>query len=89
MLRGLLCADAVVIGRALVKTLMRRIGIKVTYRRGSTSKPPVLHRIEPYLPRCSKNDRPNRFWTVDIAYIPMARKFVCLAAGQNGSTGVF
>ncbi len=80
MLRDLLRAEGVVIGRLAVATLMRRMGIEVLYRRPSTSKPVPGHKIYPYLLRGLVVDRPNQVWAMDIAYIPMARGFVHLAA---------
>jgi transposase InsO family protein len=80
MLRDLLRAEGVVIGRLAVATLMRRMGIEALYRRPSTSKPAPGHKIYPYLLRNLVVDRPNQVWAMDITYIPMARGFVYLAA---------
>ena len=80
MLRGLLRADGMAIGRGRVITLMRRMGIEALYRRPNTSKPAPGHRIYPYLLRGVTVDRPNMAWAMDITYIPMARGFVYLAA---------
>jgi putative transposase len=80
MLRDLLRADGVVIGREKVAALMRRMGIEAIYRRPNTSKPAAGHKIYPYLLRGLKIDRPNQVWAMDITYIPMARGFVYLAA---------
>jgi len=80
MLRDLLRADGVVIGREKVATLMRRMGIEAIYRRPNTSKPAAGHKIYPYLLRGLKIDRPNQVWAMDITYIPMAHGFVYLAA---------
>ena len=80
MLRDLLRADGVVIGREKVATLMRRMGIEAIYRRPNTSKPAAGHKVYPYLLRGLKIDRPNQVWATDITYIPMARGFVYLAA---------
>ena len=49
MLRDLLRAEGVVIGRPAVATLMRRMGIEALYRRPNTSKPAPGHKIYPYL----------------------------------------
>jgi len=76
----MLRADGVVVGRALVATLMRRMGIAAIYRRPNTSKPAAGHKIYPYLLRGLTIDRPNQVWAMDITYIPMARGFVYLAA---------
>jgi putative transposase len=86
MLRDLLAADGSKIGRRHLSTLMRRMGIKVAYRRPNTSKPTPGHRIYPYLLRALKIDRPNQVWATDITYIPMARGFVYLCAVMDWCT---
>jgi putative transposase len=78
MLRDLLRGEAVVIGRELVATLMRRMGIEALYRRPGSSAPAPGHKIYPYLLRGLKIERPNQVWAMDITYIPMARGFVYL-----------
>jgi len=80
MLRDLLRAEGITIGRLAVATLMRRMGIEALYRRPNTSKPAPGHKIHPYLLRGLVVDRPNQVWAMDITYIPMARGFVYLAA---------
>src|ERR1022692_1193757 len=80
MLRDLLNAEGVVIGRRHVGTLMKRMGIEAIYRRPNTSKPAPGHKIYPYLLRNVPVIRPNQVWATDITYIPMARGFVYLAA---------
>jgi putative transposase len=80
MLRDLLRGEGVVIGRELVRTMMRRLCIEALYRRPNTSKPTPGHKIYPYLLRDLAVDRPNHVWAMDITYIPMARGFVYLAA---------
>jgi len=80
MLRDLLRAEGVVIGRKAVATLMRRMGIEALYRRPNTSKAAPGHKIYPYLLRGLVVDRPNQVWAMDITFIPMARGFVYLAA---------
>ena len=80
MLRDLLRGEGVTIGRALVTTLMRRMGIEAIYRRPNTSKPMPGHKIYPYLLRDLQINRSNQAWAMDITYIPMARGFVYLAA---------
>ena len=80
MLRDLLRADGVEIGRDRVVTLMRRMGIEALYRRPRTSTPAPGHRIYPYLLRGVAVERPNQVWAMDITYIPLARGFVYLAA---------
>jgi putative transposase len=80
MLRDLLRGEGVVIGRELVRTMMRRMCIEALYRRPNTSKPAPGHKIYPYLLRGLAIERPNHVWAMDITYIPMARGFVYLAA---------
>jgi putative transposase len=80
MLRDLLNAESVKIGRQHVATLMKRMGVEAIYRRPKTSKPAPSHKIYPYLLRGMTIDHPNQVWAMDITYIPMARGFVYLAA---------
>ena len=80
MLRDLLNAEGVVIGRRHVATLMKRMGIEALYRKPNTSKPASGHKIYPYLLRNLPVTRPNQVWAIDTTYIPMARGFVYLAA---------
>ena len=80
MLRDLLAAGGLEIGRQHVATLMKRMGIEAIYRRPNTSKPAPGHKIYPYLLRKLTIERPNQVWATDITYIPMARGFVYLAA---------
>jgi putative transposase len=80
MLRDLLNAEGVEIGRQHVATLMKRMGIEAIYRKPNTSKPTPGHKISPYLLRKMQVIRPNQVWAMDITYIPMAHGFVYLAA---------
>src|SRR5215212_3108810 len=80
MLRDLLHAEGMGIGRRHVATLMKRMGIAAIYRRPNTSKPAPGHKIYPYLLRNVPITRPDQVWAMDITYIPMARGFVYLAA---------
>jgi putative transposase len=80
MLRDLLRGEGVVIGRQMVRTMMRRMCIEALYRRPNTSKAAPGHKIYPYLLRGLTVERPNQVWAMDITYIPMARGFVYLAA---------
>jgi putative transposase len=80
MLRDLLAAEGIAVGRLHVATWMRRMGIKALYRRPSTARPAPGHRIYPYLLRKLAATRPDQVWAMDITYIPMARGFVYLAA---------
>jgi putative transposase len=80
MLRDLLRGEGVVIGREMVRTMMRRMCIEALYRRPNTSKAAPGHKIYPYLLRGMAVERPNQVWAMDVTYIPMARGFVYLAA---------
>ena len=80
MLRDLLNAEGMEIGRRHVATLMKRMGIQAVYRKPNTSKPAPGHKIYPYLLRNVPVTRPNQVWAMDITYVPMARGFVYLAA---------
>jgi putative transposase len=51
MLRDILNAEGVTIGRRHVATLMRRMGLEAIYRKPNTSKPAPGHKIYPYLLR--------------------------------------
>ena len=80
MLRDLLKAEDVRIGRCHVATLMKRMGMEAIYRKPNTSRPVPGHKIYPYLLRGLTIDCPNQVWAMDITYVPMARGFVYLAA---------
>ena len=80
MLRDLLAAEGIKVGRLHVSTLMKKMVIEAIYRRPNTSKPAPGHKIYPYLLRKLAVTRPNHVWATDITYIPMARGFVYLIA---------
>jgi putative transposase len=80
MLRDLLRAEGIEIGRQRVAAMMKRMDITAIYRRPNTSKPAPGHKIYPYLLRDLAVTRPDQVWAMDISYIPMARGFVYLAA---------
>jgi putative transposase len=80
MLRDLLNAEGIKVGRRHVATLMRRTGIEAIYCKPNTSRPAPGHKIYPYLLRTLPVTRPDQVWAMDITYIPMARGFVYLAA---------
>jgi putative transposase len=62
MLRDLLRGEGVVIGREMVRTMMRRMCIEALYRRPNTSKAAPGHKNYPYLLRGPVVDRPNQVW---------------------------
>lgn len=80
MLRDLLGAEGIRVGRLHVATLMKKMAITAIYRRPNTSKPAAGQRIYPYLLRRLPIVRANQVWATDITYIPMARGFVYLIA---------
>ena len=80
MLRDLLAAEGIKVGRLHVSTLTKKMAIEAIYRRPNTSKPAPGHKIYPYLLRKLAVTRPNQVWATDITYIPMARGFVYLIA---------
>lgn len=63
-----------------VATLMKRMGIEALYRKPNTSKPAPGHQVYPYRLRKLPVTRPNQVWAINITDIPMARRFVYLAA---------
>ena len=58
--------------RKRVRRLMRVMGLRAIYRNLRTSQPAQEHRVYPYLLRNARVTRPDRFWDVDITYLPMA-----------------
>jgi putative transposase len=66
MLRDLLRGEGVIIGREMVRTMMRRMCIEALYRRPNTSKPCPGHQIYPYLLHGLAIERPNQVWAMDI-----------------------
>jgi putative transposase len=80
MLKGFLRQKGCTVGRLLVATLMKFMGIEAIYRRPTPSKPHPEHKIYPYLLKNVVVARPNQAWAMDITYVPMRRVFVYLAA---------
>jgi len=80
MLRDMLKARGLEVGRKHVATLMRRMDIEAMYRRPNTSKRHPEYQVYPYLLRGLAIERANQVWAMDITYIPMTRGFVYLAA---------
>ncbi len=62
MLRDLLAAEGIKVGRLHVSTLMKKMAIEAIYRRPNTSKPAPGHKIYPYLLRKLTVTRPNQVW---------------------------
>lgn len=68
------------VGRELVVTLMRRMGIEAIYPKPNLSKPVAGHKIYPYLLRGVKIDKVNQVWSSDITYVRMLNGFLYLTA---------
>jgi len=83
MMRGFLRQDRYKVGRRHVRTLMRKMGIDVLYRKPNTSRRQAGHHIYPYLLRDLTVVRPNQVWAADITYIPMRRGFAYLFVVQD------
>ena len=89
MLRDLLKAEGIEIGREKVSRMMKRMGIEALYRRPNTSRPAPGHKIYPYLLRGLAVVRPNHVWAMDISYIPMAGASSTSLRWSTGSAGGF
>ena len=80
MLRDLLNAEGLVIGRQQVATLMKRMGIEAIYRKPNTSKPAPGHKIYPYLLRNVPVIRPNQVWAIAWRWSITMEAAFCLEA---------
>lgn len=72
--------EGVTLGRHRIRRLMRRMGIKATYRRPRTSTASPEHRIFPYPLRDLTITRADHVWCADITYVPLTRGFFYLVA---------
>jgi putative transposase len=70
----------IVLGRARIRTVMRRLGLEAIYPKPNTSKPAPGHEVYPYLLRGVTASYPNHIWGTDITYIRTAEGFVYLVA---------
>ena len=77
MLRDLLAAEDIKVGRLHVSTLMKKMAIEAIYRRPNTSKPAPGHKIYPYLLRRLAVTRPNQVWG-SMAVFAVLRQRNCL-----------
>lgn len=68
------------VGRDLVRTLMKTMGIEAIYQKPNLSKASPGHKIYPYLLRGVKIQRVNQVWSSDITYIKIANGFLYLTA---------
>lgn len=69
-----------IVGRDLIGTLMRRMGLEAIYAKPNLSKPHPGHKIYPYLLRGVIINRVNQVWSTDITYIRMRNGFLYLTA---------
>lgn len=74
--------------RGRVRHLMRKMGIRATYRAPRTSLPGKgsEHKVYPYLLRGRKVEAPDEVWCTDITYIPMERGHAYLVAIMDWRT---
>ncbi len=75
-----LCDDGYVVGRKLVRTYMREMGIHAVYPKPNLSKCNFKEAIVPYLLRNKPILFPNQAWSIDITYIKMQRGHMYLTA---------
>jgi putative transposase len=62
--------------RKRVHRLMRTMGLEALYPGRNQCIANQAHKVDPYLLRNLIIDRPNKVWSTDITYIPMAKGFV-------------
>ena len=62
------------------RRLMRVMGLRAIYRKPRTRQPGPEHRVYPYLLEKARISRPKQVWAAEVTYIPMARRFLYLAA---------
>lgn len=68
------------IGRHRVRSLMRKMRIRVIYCQPKTTKIDPTKYKYPYLLNGLKVSKPNQVWAIDITYIPMAKGFMYMVA---------
>ena len=68
------------VGKAHVRTLLRRMGLEAIFAKPNLSKPHPQHKIYPYLLKDVDIVRPNQAWSVDITYIRLTYGFAYLVA---------
>ena len=79
------------VNRKRAQRLMRRMGIEAIYRRPRTIRSDSGHKgvslPAQNLLRDLQINEVNQVWATDIAYIPMARGFICWQSSWNGTAG--
>lgn len=68
------------LGRSHIRTLMKKMRLKVLYRRPRTSLSDPAKYKYPYLLGNLIVERPNQVWAIDITYIPMKKGFMYMCA---------
>jgi putative transposase len=79
-MRAVLQAEGYHVGRDLVTTLMKRMGIEAIYPKPRLTIPQPGHKIYPYLLRGVRIDRKDQVWSTDITYIRTQNGFLYLTA---------
>ena len=79
-IRNRLWELGIAVGRKLVKTLMRWMGLVAIIPTRNLSKPNPNHKVYPYLLRGVEINRVNQVWSMDITYIRLGHGFVYLTA---------
>lgn len=67
-------------GRDLIRTLMRKMGLRAIHPGPRTTVPNATHQKYPYLLRGVKVTHVNQVWSTDITYIRLKHGFVYLTA---------
>lgn len=67
-------------GRDLIRTLMRKMGLRAIHPGPRTTVTNAMHRKYPYLLRGVKVTHVNQVWSTDITYIRLKHGFVYLTA---------
>ena len=65
---------------ALMRRLMRTMGLEAIYCKPRCSQPQPGQRVYPYLLRNRSIERPHQVWCADITYIPLRRGYLYLVA---------
>jgi putative transposase len=68
------------VGRDLIRSLMKKMGIEATYAKPNLSKRHPGHEIYPYLLRGVKPKKADQIWSTDITYIRVKNGFFYLTA---------
>ncbi|MBS1581997.1 MAG: IS3 family transposase [Bacteroidetes bacterium] len=68
------------VGRAKVRSLMRRMRLGCVYRRPRTTVVDAIKHKHPYLLKGLVIDRPHQVWAIDITYVPIRGGYMYLCA---------